>query len=168
MGDFYIKGKQVCGTTTNNASIITYLDKDSNKSTIQKEIENVQTKINKLNSDINHKIQKFIGTELLSEDISTTSSMTIPQSIDDFNMLVAVVSYEFVSQGREKTLVFNRPGGTSRISRDVYNVYSTNDVKIGITCELNWNTGVITLDYSITSTQWTNSLPLVFKSIVGY
>ena len=91
--------------------------------------------------------------------------MTIPQSINDFNILVAVVSYEFTNQGREKTLVFNRTNG---VNRDFYNLYESGNVKVGISCELNWNTGVITLDYFITSNSWTTSLPLIFQSIVGY
>ena len=47
MGDFYIKGKQVCGTT-NNASAVTCLDKDGNQSTVQDEI----TEVNKNLSNV--------------------------------------------------------------------------------------------------------------------
>lgn len=40
MGDFYIKGKQVCGTS-NNASVITCTDKDGTQSTVQAELDNL-------------------------------------------------------------------------------------------------------------------------------
>ena len=43
MGDLYIKGKQVSGTT-NNASAVTCIDKDGNQSTVQSEINKLHNK----------------------------------------------------------------------------------------------------------------------------
>ena len=159
MGDFYVKGKQVYGNTI-NASAVTCLDKNGSQSTVQKEIENVQNDIDELNSEV----QKFAGTELLTESMSTTSSITIPKSIADFNMIVAVVAYEPITSNGSKTLVFNR---AARVNKDMYNVYNTEDT-IWIECRLNWSTRKFSLYYHETSTNWTNSLPLVFQSIVGY
>ena len=70
MGDFYIKGKQVCGTTT-NASAITCLDKDGNQSTVQKEMENAQIEMDKIDSALNN-----IGHVYKGEWIATAGGST--------------------------------------------------------------------------------------------
>ena len=104
------------------------------------------------------------GVELLTENLSSTSSVIIPGDISQYNRLHVYATYENASN-RVQLLTFDR---NSRANALVYQMYISSTTYIIISVSLDWNTKTLNFNYVVTSTNWTNTIPLVIQSIVAY